>query len=111
MSGQIPTGLTIADVNGDKMPDLLVGNAFGDVLVLLGEGNGPFKPPTITDQERRPRGQPTTMAAATPTFIFADQSRDRVVVQIGPQAQPTVLADRTTGLLVPGARRAGRPER
>jgi hypothetical protein len=100
--GSDPTGLTIADVNGDKLPDLLVGNAFGDVLVLLNEGHGVFKPPTITDQSvslavAYPNG------SGTPTFIFADQARDRVIVQTGPLAQPTVLADRTTGLLVPSA--------
>jgi hypothetical protein len=39
----------------------------------------------------------------TPSFIFADQARDPVVVQTGPLAQRTVLADRTTGLLVPSA--------
>jgi hypothetical protein len=100
--GPRPTGLTVADVNGDNVPDLLVGNAFGDVLVLLGEGNGVFRPPTITDQN-------VSLAVAylngsgTPTFIFADQARDRVVVQTSPLAKPTVLGDRTTGLRVPRA--------
>ena len=42
--GPDPTGLTVADVNGDGMPDLLVGNDFGDVLVLLGNGDGTFQP-------------------------------------------------------------------
>jgi hypothetical protein len=100
--GPDPTGLTIADVNGDGVPDLLVGNAFGDVLVLLGEGNGDFRPPTITEQSVA-----LTVAYldgnSTPTFIFADQARDRVVVRTSSQAQPTVLANRTNGLLVPTA--------
>ena len=100
--GPDPTGLTIADVNGDGVPDLLVGNAFGDVLVLLNEGHGVFKPPAITDQ-----GVSLAVAyldgSSTPTFIFADQARDRVVVQTGPQAQPTVLGDRSSGLLAPSA--------
>ena len=100
--GTDATGLTIADVNGDKIPDLVVGNAFGDVLVLLGEGNGLFQTPTITDRS-------VSLAVAyfngdgTPTFIFANQARDRVVVQTSPQAKPTVLGDRTTGLLAPTA--------
>jgi len=100
--GPDPTGLSVADVNGDNVPDLLVGNAFGDVLVLLGEGNGVFRPPAITDQSvslavAYPNG------SGIPTFIFADQAHDRVVVQTSPQAKPTVLGDRTTGLLVPSA--------
>ena len=100
--GPDPTGLTIADVNGDNSPDILVGNAFGDVLVLLGEGNGIFRPPVITDQAvGLVLGY--TNGSAGPTFVLVDQSRDRVIVQNGPQAQPTVLADRTSGLLVPGA--------
>ncbi|MGP0063055.1 MAG: FG-GAP repeat domain-containing protein [Isosphaeraceae bacterium] len=98
--GPDPTGLAVAYLDGGKLPDLLVGNAFGDILVLLNEGHGAFKPPTITDQS-------VTLAVAgdsdgNPTFIVADQSRDRVVVETGPHSQPTVLADRTSGLLVPG---------
>ena len=99
--GPDPTGLTIADVNGDNTPDILVGNAFGDVLVLLGEGNGSFRPPVITDQNVG-LALGYESGSAGPTFVFVDQSRDQVVVQNGPQAQPTVLADRTSGLLVPG---------
>ena len=89
--------MTIADVNGDKLPDLVVGNAFGDVLVLLNEGNGLFQPPTITKDSvalavTYPNG------SGTPTFIYSDQANDSVVVKSGSQALQ-VLADRTTGLL------------
>ena len=78
---------------------MLVGNAFGDVLVLLNEGNGVFKPPTIVDQSV---ALAVTYASnGTPSFIYSDQSRDRVVEQTGSQAQ-AVVADRTNGLLVPG---------
>ena len=35
-------GLTLADVNNDGQLDLLVGDAYGDVLILLGNGNGTF---------------------------------------------------------------------
>src|SRR5262249_33629642 len=43
-AGNRPTGLSLADINGDGVPDLLVGNEFGDVLILLGDGDGTFKP-------------------------------------------------------------------
>ena len=92
----------MADLSGNGTPDLIVGNAFGDVLVLLGDGNGAFQTPVVTDQSV---GLAVGYATARvgQTLIFVDQSRDRIVVQNGPQAQPTVLADRTNGLLVPGA--------
>ena len=40
-----PNGLTVADLTGDGNADLLVSNPLGDVQVLLGNGNGSFKPP------------------------------------------------------------------
>jgi hypothetical protein len=99
--GPDPTGLTIADGYGDKVPDIFVGNAFGDVLVLLGEGNGLFQHPTLVDQSvalavTYPRG------SRNPTFIYSDQASDSVVVKSGSQV-PEVLGNRTTGLLAPGA--------
>jgi hypothetical protein len=96
-AGPNPTGLTIADVNHDGKPDLLVSNIYGDLLVLLGNGDGTFHPGISADQNVAlavlPNGSPT------PDFIFADQGLDRVVVQ----GQPKPLADRSSGLLAPGA--------
>ncbi len=34
----------VADLNGDGKLDLLVGNAQGDILILLGNGDGTFRP-------------------------------------------------------------------
>jgi large repetitive protein len=99
--GPDPTGLAVAMQNGDETPDLIVGNAFGDVLVLLGEGNGLFHTPIVADQNvGLAVGQ--FKNSASPTFVLVDQGRDQVVEEDGIQAQPVVVADRTNGLLVPG---------
>ena len=100
-AGPEPTGLTVADVNGDGMPDLLIGNAYGDLLILQGNGDGTFRPYRKADQA-------VALAVADltgngkPDFIYADQGLDRVVVQYG-TSQTTVLGDQATGLLSPGA--------
>jgi large repetitive protein len=101
--GPDPTGLAIETLDGAKTPDLIVGNgdAFGDILVLVGEGNGLFRTPIVADQEVG-LAVASVKNSASPTFVLADQGRDQVVEDEGMQAQPVVVADRTTGLLVPG---------
>ena len=94
-----PTGLTVADINGDRVPDLLIGNTYGDLLILQGNGDGTFRPYREADQE-------VALAVADltgngkPDFIYADQSLDRVVVQYG-TSRTKVLGDQATGLLSP----------
>jgi len=96
-----PNGLTVADLNGDGKADLLVSNPLGDVLVLIGNGDGTFQPGQNLDQQvslavYAPNG--TTPAA----FIFADQLTDQLVVQtVG--GVTTVLGNASTGLIAPGA--------
>ncbi len=77
--GPDPTGLAIAAVGGDKLPDLVVGNAFGDVLVLLNQGNGLFQPPT-TIKDSVSLAVTDTQGSGTPTFILSDQANDSVSV-------------------------------
>jgi hypothetical protein len=94
-------GLTIADVTGNGKLDLLVGDAYGDVLVLLGNGDGTFRPYRGADQS-------VALAVADLTgngskdVIYADQGLDRVVVDYG-AGGTTVLGDQASGLLSPGA--------
>ncbi len=97
--GTDPTGLTVADVNHDGNLDLLVGNAEGDVLILLGDGKGEFAP-------SRESQQAITLAVAdlggSPDLILADQGLDRVVVDYG-SGRSAVLGDQASGVLAPGA--------
>src|SRR5262249_32412888 len=99
-AGPDPSGLTVADVNRDGDPDQLIGDAYGDVLVLLGQGDGRFAPYHQANQDIELAVADLT-GDGRPDFIFADQGLDRVVVDYGDQT--TVLGDRSSGLLSPGA--------
>jgi hypothetical protein len=104
--GPDPTGLGVADVDGDGTLDLLVGNVYGDVLVLLGRGDGTFQPDRKTDRDvalavlPAGTGPGTGTSSPAPGFVFSDQNLDRVVVTQG--GTTTVLGDRSDGLLEPG---------
>jgi hypothetical protein len=106
-AGNAPVGLTVADVTSpgggppDGIPDLLIGNEFGDVLVLPGKGDGTFEPFQRLDPH-------IALAVADLTgnghddFIFANQARDHVSVQYGGGA-PSLLPDPHQSILGPGA--------
>ena len=85
-------------INGN--PDLLVGDAFGDVLVLLGNGNGTFQPYHEANQSIE-LAVADLSGNGTKDIIYADQGLDRVVVDYG-AGNSTVLANQSTGLLDPG---------
>jgi hypothetical protein len=101
-AGNAPSSVTIADINGDGIPDLLVGNSFGDVLVLLGNGDGTFRPFVRADQ-----AVPFATSDAQGDVILANQSVDQVMSQIR-QAGTTSFStgsfnQQGNGLIAPGA--------
>jgi hypothetical protein len=99
-AGADPTGMTVADINHDGKLDLLVSNAHGDLLVLLGNGDGTFQPYYNADQHVALAVLPN--GSATPDFVYADQGLDNVVVDHA-SGQTRTLADGSSGLLAPGA--------
>jgi FG-GAP-like repeat/FG-GAP repeat len=99
-AGLAPTGLTIANPGHDGNLDLLVGNEYGDVLVLAGQRDGSLRP--LLDA-----GQNVALAVAdltgrgTKDIIYASQNLDRVVVEYG--GGQSTLAGASSGVLAPGA--------
>ena len=98
-AGFDPNGLMVADLNGNS--DLLVSNPLGDVLVLMGNGDGTFQPVRNLDQQ-------VSLAVYAPNgsspaaFIFTNQLTDQLLVQtVG--GGISVLGDASTGLITPGA--------
>jgi hypothetical protein len=101
-TGPDPTGLTVADVNGDGIPDLLVGNSYGDVLVLLGDGLGGFVPYHKVD-EQVALAVAGLGAKGQDVFAFSNKGLNQVAVQAGPDAGPQVVGSFAQGILDPGA--------
>jgi CSLREA domain-containing protein len=105
-AGTAATGLTVADILGNGHLDLLVGNIYGDILILVGNGDGTFRP-------FEPVKHAIALAVAdltgngVPDFVFADQSLNQVTVQYGTATQragnPQVIGNQATGVLAPGA--------
>ena len=100
-AGADPSGLALSDLSNDSNADLLIGNSYGDVLVLVGQGDGKFA-------SYREANQSIELAVADLTgdgskdVIYADQGLDQVAVDYG-AGNRAVLADQSTGLLEPGA--------
>ena len=77
--GSLPTGLSVVRNPTTGLFDLLVGNAFGDVLRLQGQGDGTFKaPPPLT-------GSQVTLAVtgsgSQTRVLVANQQANHVVVE------------------------------
>ena len=111
-AGADPTGLTVADINGDGKLDLLVGNAYGDLLVLLGNGDGTFQPVP----ERRPAAWrwPSADLTGNGTAGFhlrRPGARSGHRPDYGGGTVDASSATRSSGPARPRRGRPGRPER
>ena len=104
-AGNRPTGFSIADAGGDRKLDFLVGNEYGDLLILRGRGDGTFRPFVRSD-----RGLALAKANVNgdgrDELILSNELLDRVTVQAGRPGQafgPGFSAGRSEGVLDPGA--------
>ena len=102
-AGNDPTGFSVATVNGQFA--LLVGNAYGDILALLYDGNGGFAPDRANLQDA-PLAVGTT-SNGRQFAVVADQSTGQValyyrIAGTNRFASPIAI-NQQTPLLAPGA--------
>ncbi len=99
-AGNDPRGIAVRDVNGDGIPDLLVSNGQGDLLIIIGDGDGTFQPYERADQ---------TVSLAVgdfskggqPDFVLSDTSIDQLSIDYG--ETQSFVQGRSQGLEAPGA--------
>ena len=101
--GQEATGLSLVPGSAPGLFDLLVGNAFGDVLRLVGQGDGTFTSPFTGTAV--PLAVVSLQENGQPDVLLANQKKDSVSVQAAAGngnsfAQVQTLAG---PLLAPGA--------
>ncbi len=99
-AGNDPTGVSVADENADGVPDLVVGNTAGDVLILIGNGDGTFKPYTRADRSVSLAFGDLT-GTGQPSIVLTNTSQDLLSVQ-SLQSTYSFLQGRSNGLLAPG---------
>jgi hypothetical protein len=96
--GAAATGIAVADVNGDHNLDLVVSNAYGDLQVLLGNGDGTFR--YLDTQSQIPLA--ATRLNGKDVFVYANSSLNHISLQYGGTA-PAVFQGLQNGILNPGA--------
>jgi hypothetical protein len=97
-TGAGSTNLSVADVDNDGTADLQVGNVYGDVLTLLGNGDGTFRTFQTPNTDR------TIDLAVTDGrhFVLSNRAGDRLAEQSAVGSPSRVFQDRADGILAPG---------
>ncbi len=76
--GEDATGLAVVPGNGSRLVDLLVGNGYGDVLILDGKGDGTFQ---IQGSRVSISVVPNLLGPGQAGVLVGDQQNNRVTVQ------------------------------
>ena len=106
-AGTLPTGLNVVRNAASGFDDLLVGNSFGDILRLVGKGDGTFEPPPpLTGDGASLDVQ--LLQGDIPDVLVADQKTNSITVQTptanGANFAPVqTLASDPSSHLAPGA--------
>ena len=103
-AGLDPTGLTVADLEHNGNLDLLIGNEYGDVLVLTGQGDGTFRPLLDLGQNSVALAVADLTGNGTKDIIYASQNLDHVVVDYG-GGRGSSVGDRSRACWPPGRSR------
>jgi hypothetical protein len=77
-AGSLPTGLSAVRNAQTGLLDLLVGDQFGDILRLRGQGDGTFQPPPLTGDHVSLDVQ---TIAGRPQVLLANQRQNHVIVE------------------------------
>ena len=105
-AGASPTGLSVVHDPRTGFLDLLVGNAFGDILTLIGDGRGKFIPPPPVTGDSVPLDVLSSPGTKTPVVVVADQAANLVTLQTpvaGGTAFQTVQTLAAAAQIAPGA--------
>ena len=97
-AGNDPTGLAVADVNGDGKlrPDASATSTATCTGGSFSNGDGTFQPYLRTEQG-------IGLAVAGPQDLFlTSEAEDTLAMQAGTSASPTIVQDRNNGILAPG---------
>jgi len=99
-AGNDPTGLSVRDVNCDGISDLLVSNSSGDLLIMLGNGDGTFRPyQRAEDNVGLAVGD--LNGDGKLAFVFSNKALDALSVQYQ-GSTPYFVQGRSDGILAPG---------
>jgi len=99
-AGNAANDFALRDSNGDGRLDLIVANQYGDVLILLGKGDGTFDAYRRTD-DAIPLAVADLDGDGRDDFIFANQQLDHVTVRYSGTGDR--LLDSSAPILGPGA--------